>query len=340
MKKLLIIIALSTVGLVSCGTKNENNNVNTEPNGAVENESVEVNGGVVEDSASKWKENQPNIQILYSEYAHNMYEVAYNGETKPNVDNYSNDEEINMLMVDGGFVPHNEIIMVDDIAMIPTDKIEEVFGAEVTYNKDEDTVTLIKDDINIVFYISMGRVEVNGELYFEDTPIEINGEVYEEGATAFYRNSKIYVPLVFVAKVFESEVEYNEDLLFKLVSQNESKVDFYDDYKLFNIITIETSNKNKYEKEYSVEEGIEILKDSATDMYGESHIALTSKGEVDMWNLSYTGHNLGRYYVYVVDGLEDQLIYFNKYTSEVFSSPTGSIPYFMIIDGFLNIPQN
>ncbi len=343
MKKHLILAVGLALTLASCGTSNENDSVNTEQNSTTQNESVEngsTEGNVQteENPAAKWEENQPKVQVLYSESAHNMYEVGYNGETKPNVDNFSEDEKVNMLMVDGGFVPHNEIIMRNDIAMIPTDKVEEVLGAEVTYNANEDIVTITKDDTNILFYISMGRVEVNGELFYEDTPIELSGKIYDEGATVFYRNSKIYVPLVFVSNVLGAEVGNEEDVLFNIVSQNESKTDFYEDYKLFNIITIETSNK--HDKEYTVEEGIESLKASAVEMYGESHIANTPQGEADMWNITYTNFDLGRYYVYVVEGLEDQPIYFNKYTGEVFSSPTGSIPYFMIIEGFLNIPQN
>ena len=280
-----------------------------------------------ENVPAKWQENVPILSILYDTSIHGMYEIYYKGASLSTGDNFSRFEKIHLLMVNGGFVPHNNIIIKNNRTMVPTSVIEDVFGAMVYYDDKERTVNINIADTNIVFGINIGDAEVNGKRH----DIE---------ASAFFRDSKIYVPLRFVAEALGAEVQYNNDLLFGQAIQAIPihRIEFYGDYKYFDVVSIDTGSKDK--KTFTVEDGIDSLKKAATEMYGKSHMYYYSSRDYDMHDIKYTNHDLGRYYVYVVKGYENEPVYFNKYTGEIFSSPGGSIPFFIITEGFLYKPAN
>lgn len=272
---------------------------------------------------AKWKENSPIFQVYYGVETNDMYEVYYNGEWTPYGDNFSEFEKIHFLMVNGGFVPHNDIIIKNNITMIPTSIIEDIFGAKIDYDNKERTIEITTSDTNITFYIVMGHAKVNGE----KKDIE---------ATPFYRNSKIYVPLRFIANALGAEIQYKNRPSSLLYDEPVAGYRIYN--KNYDVITIETGSKNK--KVFTVEEGVSSLKNAATKIYGESLIIKMPYRDINVHDIKYINNDLGRYYVYAIKGLEIHPIYFNKYTGEIFSSIIQTQAYFAIMDGFTIIPNN
>lgn len=83
--------------------------------------------------------------------------------------------------------------------LIPVRAISEAMGADVTYNAEEKTVTISKDDKVIVFNLTENKVYVDEAEVTIDIPAEV-------------MNNRTMVPLRFIAEQLGLNVEYEEEL--------------------------------------------------------------------------------------------------------------------------------
>lgn len=83
--------------------------------------------------------------------------------------------------------------------LIPVRAISEAMGADVTYNAEEKTVTITKDDKVIVFNLTENKVYVDEAEVIIDIPAEV-------------MNNRTMVPLRFIAEQLGLNVEYEEEL--------------------------------------------------------------------------------------------------------------------------------
>lgn len=71
--------------------------------------------------------------------------------------------------------------------MLPIRVVAETLGAKVDWSEGDQSVTIAKDDLEIVIYIGQGFALVN------NVPVELD-------AAAFIENDRTYMPLRFVAE--------------------------------------------------------------------------------------------------------------------------------------------
>jgi len=83
--------------------------------------------------------------------------------------------------------------------LIPVRAISEAMGADVTYNAEEKTVTITRDDKVIVFNLTENKVYVDEAEVIIDIPAEV-------------MNNRTMVPLRFIAEQLGLNVEYEEEL--------------------------------------------------------------------------------------------------------------------------------
>lgn len=82
--------------------------------------------------------------------------------------------------------------------LIPVRAIVEGFGAEVSWDQDTQTVTIVKDDKEIVLTLGNYTVLVNGEEYEIDVPAQL-------------LCNRTYVPLRFLIQNFGLNIKWDED---------------------------------------------------------------------------------------------------------------------------------
>ena len=80
--------------------------------------------------------------------------------------------------------------------MLPIRLVAEFLGAEVTWNGEEKTVTITKEDTTIVITIGQEFAMVNGEAVQLDAP-------------AYIENGRTFLPLRFVTENLGAEVVWN-----------------------------------------------------------------------------------------------------------------------------------
>lgn len=91
-------------------------------------------------------------------------------------------------------------VIKGDRILIPVRAISEAMGADVLWDGEARTVTIVKEEITILFYIDEGTVFVNGV----ETEIDVPGNIM---------NSRTMVPLRFIAEqlglkvIWDSETE-------------------------------------------------------------------------------------------------------------------------------------
>lgn len=108
-------------------------------------------------------------------------------------------EEIK-VMVDGEYIEFDvQPQMINDRTMVPLRAIFEVMGATVEWDDATETVTAVKDDIEVVASIGSTVMYVDGyERTMDIAPMMIN--------------DRTLVPVRFVAEAFDCEVYWNEDI--------------------------------------------------------------------------------------------------------------------------------
>ncbi|MCI1960176.1 MAG: hypothetical protein LKJ25_11210 [Clostridia bacterium] len=101
---------------------------------------------------------------------------------------------------------------------------------------------------------------------------------------------------------------------------------------------------SEHEKVYTVEEGLSTIKKMSVEEYNQIVELLKNRNgcfdeEYPVYNplsIKYTGYNIGRFYVYELEGYEKLPIFFNKYTGEVYSNMS-ALPFVCIDKGFANL---
>lgn len=115
------------------------------------------------------------------------------------------DETEIILTIDNKTVLVDGEAIVNDVAPVirgertylPIRVVAEELGAAVAWNEPEQTVTITKDDLEIVIYISQPFAVVNGE------PVQLD-------APAFIDADRTYLPIRFVAEKLGAEVIWND----------------------------------------------------------------------------------------------------------------------------------
>ncbi|WZL73801.1 copper amine oxidase N-terminal domain-containing protein [Clostridiaceae bacterium 35-E11] len=82
--------------------------------------------------------------------------------------------------------------------LIPVRAITEGFGAEVKWNPEERKVTIIKNDIEIIFQL-------------DDTKVLVNGEEKDIDVSAQLMNNRTIVPLRFIVENLGLKIDYDAD---------------------------------------------------------------------------------------------------------------------------------
>lgn len=89
-------------------------------------------------------------------------------------------------------------MVVNERTMLPIRFIAEALGAEVEWDGDTQTVTIVKDDIEIIITIDSDEAIVNGETIILDSP-------------AFTENQRTYLPLRFISENLGANVDWDGD---------------------------------------------------------------------------------------------------------------------------------
>lgn len=90
--------------------------------------------------------------------------------------------------------------------LVPVRAITEAMGAMVQWNEAEQTVNISKGGTTIQLQVRNRIAMINGEQVDLDVPAEIN-------------QSRVYVPLRFISRVFNSDVNYYPDVQIITVNQ-------------------------------------------------------------------------------------------------------------------------
>ncbi len=279
-----------------------------------------------------WHPDDADISVCSTEFL-NLYTVDHNNYFTGKYEEYYEKDVtsgIRLLMVDGGFVMEPEtLIDKDGTVYIEINKFLYLMGVESTEEIKngkfpENGITLTKNDTVLeIPNLRDNRVLLNGSEIIMPHDIEsCNG---------------IYVPLRFMAETFGCTVQYIEDF-------EKTICEIDDTYAKIHMIVIETGRK--YEKVYTVEEGLKIVKEESIkkheqvvrliDERGFTFGADGVKDDYDPQLVSYMGYDMGRFYIYRLDGFHFFPIFFNKYTGEVYGVMSGR-PMLIIDNGFPNI---
>lgn len=283
-------------------------------------------------SDKSFVENNADMQIYSTDfdglYNINIYEY---GENLP-VTFYEKavDGNIYALMYNGTFVPCPELLTSKGTVYVSASKLSEFVKNEAdpsTFEKNYYT-----------FKVGENSIQINTN----STNAVINGEKTDIGyfTAPLYNynngNDELYVPLRPIIEALGGNVEYIQNFQETFadgITRNYSAV--------VNIIIIEMPTEN--EKVYTVEEGLDILipLSNETYEYVKSYLKETGRTFSDAdpdynpEDIKYIG-DMGRYYMYQLNGFEEFPLMVNKYTGEVFSCKPG-LPFVSISKGFPNI---
>lgn len=99
-----------------------------------------------------------------------------------------------IVLADGEAIVNDAAPMIrESRTFLPIRIVAEELGADVAWNEAEQTVTIAKDDLEIMIYIGQPFATVNGEPVALDAP-------------AFIENDRTYLPIRFVAENLGAEV--------------------------------------------------------------------------------------------------------------------------------------
>lgn len=275
-----------------------------------------------------WEENNGDIAIYTTEFK-DLYNISYlNTVTRIEEDTYEKNvmNGIRLLMVNGGFVPDPGTLLYDDnVVYISANRLADVIGVKIqTYNDDYGISISMKNDSSSLTMKEYGYIA------------DLNGEKIEMQDCLEYINGEVYVPLRFVVEKFGGKVEYIHDYINSICHD-----EVYEDAPDINMIVVEMPSN--HEKTYTVEEGLSIIKgmsveehDNVVEYMKEINESFGEEPDYDPLSIKYVGYDIGRYYVYELEGYETLPIFFNKYTGEVYSNKPG-LPFVNISKGFINI---
>lgn len=276
---------------------------------------------------AKWSENNPCVEIYDDPQGIGFDYVNYD---KVRAEDISVNDSIRLLMINGGFVPNPGIIIENGRTLVPVRIVSEILGANVEWNAVDKTVKITDSNTDVLLTIDSKEANVNGDVKTLDVPARIF-------------NSLTYVPLRFISETLNAEVQYVPKLNYEEVVNFEDYGTWILKRNTVSVVAIE--QPNLYEKEFTIEEGLMEVKKSSAETYEELLMTLKAIGndfsetqkDYDSQAVYYINSNVGRYYIYVLEGFEEYPIWFNKYTGEIFSEQAG-LPFTRINRGFINIP--
>lgn len=280
------------------------------------------------DEKVSWEENNADIAVYDTDFK-DLYEIDYlNTATGIYESTYEKDVKngIRLLMVNGGFVADPGTILYDDgVVFISANKLAGAIGVNIRTFQDENYGTTIS--------IKNGNSTLTMNYYSAD----FNGESLNIKYGLERINGDVYVPLRLVVEKFGGKIEYIKDYVDSICN-----VYYTMDHPEINMIVVEMPSN--HEKTYTVDEGLSEIKemsveehDYVVDYMKEIKQPFDENNpDYDPLMIKYTGNNIGRYYVYELEGFEDMPIFFNKYTGEVYSNKPG-LPFVNIEKGFPNI---
>lgn len=88
--------------------------------------------------------------------------------------------------------------IVNDRTMLPARFVVESLGGTITWDGDNQQVTIVQDDTTIVITIGASTALVNGESVALDSP-------------AFIENDRTYMPIRFISENLGADVDWDED---------------------------------------------------------------------------------------------------------------------------------
>ncbi|MDR1540943.1 MAG: copper amine oxidase N-terminal domain-containing protein [Clostridiales bacterium] len=271
-------------------------------------------------------ENNPSIAIYESDIQENgSFAIEMlSGANWVKTDYVKSGDPIRLLMVNGGFVPKAEIIIENSRTLVPVRIISEILGAKVEWDGNARTVEISDRGVLINLKIGSADASAGGKAYTLDAPAKIFSD-------------RTYVPIRFIAEALGAEVGYIDNL-----SDAPGYHGRYPQGKPpFTIATVERSNSKP---QYTAEDGLSSVKEASAKTYQQvvDYLEETSRAfddidkDYDSQSIIYTGKNLGRYYIYQLEGFEEFQIYFNTFTGAIYSQKA-ALPFFYIDEGFINI---
>jgi hypothetical protein len=228
---------------------------------------------------------------------------------------------IRLLMINGGFVPAPEIVVENSRTLVPVRIISEILGATVDWDDSSRTVTITDGKNKIILVIGSANATVDNVNSTLDAPAKIISD-------------RTYVPLRFIAEALKAEVGYTDQF-------NDWPTSIYGNTPL-SVVTIERSNAKPT---YSVNDGLEAIKKESEKTYQlvVNYLKETDRTfseadkDYDPQKISYINKNLGRYYLYRLEGFENYRILFNPYTGDISAEQPGTV-LLNINKGFIRIP--
>lgn len=162
-------------------------------------------------------------------------------------------------------------------------------GSKVDWNGDDKTVTITDEGNNVIIAIDSTEAQINGE----SVTLDVSPKII---------NSRTYVPLRFVAEALNADVQYISKFL---------------GYGNITAVIIEKPAAGA--RAFTPEEGLEYVKKASVEQYNNT-IPYDEGGwyaDTDPEDVSYTGENFGRYYIYRHNKWDESGCYFNIYTGDI-----------------------
>ena len=97
--------------------------------------------------------------------------------------------------------------IVNDRTMLPARFVVESLGGTITWDGDNQQVTIVQDDTTIVITIGASTALVNGESVALDSP-------------AFIENDRTYMPIRFISENLGADVDWDEDGQQVIITRN------------------------------------------------------------------------------------------------------------------------
>lgn len=102
--------------------------------------------------------------------------------------------------------------IINGRTMVPFRAIAERFAAEVNYDPEKQTITVVKGDTTVVLTIGSATATINGEPVTLDVPAQIV-------------KNRTLVPLRFLSEAFGTEVDYDPEAQMVIVEDEEAPAD-------------------------------------------------------------------------------------------------------------------
>lgn len=276
----------------------------------------------------KWYENQAEVTISRTAFD-DYYGISFlNRETNAYESQYEklSDHKIDLLMINGGFLPDAHPVYKDGIMYVALEEIAEPLG--ITYERKDTGEGLLKIsmDEQVLFVQSRNGTEatLNGKAMTMPQEIEFL--------------DKTYIPFRFLIEAFGGSVQYISDFERDYCHQEEP-----DDEKI-RMTVVEMPAMERWD--YSIADGLEEITALSLDKHAQivrlveeergQTFGVDTMPDYDPLDIAYAGKNLGRFYVYELSPFKSLPIFFNRYTGEVYSIKPGT-PFFIMDSKFPNL---